>query len=191
MIKNNITALVNPVEQSIANIDMHMTKEEIEKILKPIYINSIGYHTYREGLSILWDTITNQPHRIVLSPGIYPQEEELSKHILIYRGAIDFGPEIGHKHIGDSFANQFDMSRSESIEKDEKAQNFIVSLYNYLNNTEINCIEAQKCKIEQTPLGKIVFDLPSLNLVFRNENKRELYSLVFKQTAPNNLSSSL
>ena len=167
----NIVEPINPFDMSIGNININMTKEEIEKILN-IYNTDNNTSIYKEGLVIIWNK--NYPSVITakeISPG--------NHSVKTYKGYFDFGSEVGLKRIGDSFSDQFTDSIKNSTQ-DPKAKDFIVSIYQLLSkDTESNCLEINLCSIINPQHDIIVFQLPFIDLVFENNNQKTMKALTF------------
>ena len=172
----NQTAVFNYEKSSIGNIDLKMTKEEVDKLLYLLEQDDENrISIYKEGLRILWDenyekiiqikSVSN--HIIKNQLNITADKSEQLR--FNYRGSFDFGKDIDQRFLGESFFNQFNLNIHP--EKDEKAKYFITSLYNYWENDNINCLEIQKCQISTTEKS-IIFKLPKGFLVFSNDFKR-------------------
>ena len=105
---------------SAGNINLETTYEESLDILNPlIFIDTIGLGVYKEGMTVRWRR----------DPPLVPQMIVIRNG---YQGEIDLGLDIGKGKIGDSFVQQFDLSEKD-IQKDEKALQFILSLYRHLS----------------------------------------------------------
>ena len=153
-----------PIDYSlggVAGINMTTEYEEANSILNPDYVTR-GLQAYKEGIFIAWrEDPPRTPHIILIRNS--------------YQGSIDFGPNTGKRKVGASFA-EFFSSGVQDIQKDEKALNFIVSLYRHFEDPdEENCLTAQKCAIHINPEGNyIVLEFPKMVLLFGNNERFQL-----------------
>ena len=167
-------------EGSIGNINVQMNKEEVEKQLNGSDFISYGESImagYNEGLLIDW-TKNNDIFQI------QALSKEASKEIysdlnFYYEGIFNFGPEIGNKQLGDSLVEEFDLNQMDP-KKDQKAIDFIVSLYKNWENSDINCLEEKDCEIIVDNEGFIEFDLPKAKLQISNDFQRSFRSITLK-----------
>ena len=178
----------NYEKDSIANINLHKKKEEIQKILNPsstISSTLDNQFVYQEGLIINFNESNEISNIIVFSKKQFfikllnqDQRFEESVNNFTYNETFDFGSEFGHRRLGQSFVEQFNLSQTDS-KKDKKSQYFITSLYNYLEKSNINCLETKDCEIIVTE-ESIMFDLPKITLFFSNNYERTFDSIFLK-----------
>ena len=182
----NIFKPINLLELSVGGINMDMTREEINRKLH-IAHDFPNFSIYEEGLIIEW--LNNKPNQI----GIPHDLEDLKNIIKEYQGYILNKGVLNFKKLGDSFRNEFDFNSTKNIQEDEKAKNFINSIYNSLNNNQSNfsdsnnknydnCLELKKCNLKYTTDSKneIMFEFSSFNLIFSNNHDKTLYNIILK-----------
>ena len=166
---NHSENLISYQNQSIGNIHLNMTKESAEKVLTLDHITD-GIHHYKEKVVIKWDEQTGKPKQIGAFTG--------------YQGAFDFGPEMGGSLKIEELS--IDSNISNQAELAEFLINLIKSIYNHLENTNIDCIQEEKCNIEIFPGKEVSFlidiNLPKANLflIFNyNEQSFHAYGIYF------------
>ena len=166
--RENSLVPINYKHSSAGNINI---KTEYEESLDVLNLDRIsgGYHIYKEGLAVVWrEDPPRTPYLIFITSS--------------YQGPMDFGPWMGedqrYRKVGQSFSDQFSLVEAKDIQKDEKARHFIVSLYKYLENTEENCLESQKCHLSINPQGNyVVFALPKMAFLFGNDDRHNLIQI--------------
>jgi len=165
LIRSNSLAPINYQEGGAGNINLRTTLEESLDILNLNYKLEDGRHVYKEGLVVLW------------------REDEPITPLFIqtlpsYQGTLDFGPSFPedkrHRAMGSSFADQFSEG-VQNILEDEKAINFITSLYKFWENTEENCFEINKCQLFITADDSLILALfPKMIIGFGNDQRKNL-----------------
>ena len=187
----NIKVPYNHEQNSIANINLQMKKEEVENILLKKAQDNIaeGNKTnvaYTEGFSIMYHKNNeiseiyafSKQQTLKYNEALREEVKNNQKRLFIYEGAFDFGPEIGLYKLGDSFSNHFDLN-VQDITQDQKAREFIISLYNLWEKSDVNCLEIIECAISYGE-DSISFFLPKANLLFSNDFQRNFSGIILK-----------
>ena len=164
--RKNSLAPIDYQSQSVANIDMTTTYQTALDVLNLVGSND-NTRYYKEGMSITWGS--NQLPEIIQIRNSY-------------QGSMDFGSWMGEekrlRKIGQSFADQFNIGEKDILQ-DEKAKNFIVSLYKYLENANIDCLEKGLCDFVSYNDELIIFTLPKMKLLFGADERRALLQIQF------------
>ena len=173
--KNSLSPVIYETG-SAGNINMETEYEDSLDILTLRY-SSDDYHYYRDGIIVLW---REDPPRTPSAIFIRSR----------YQGAMDFGPYMGgedqrYRKIGQHFTDQFSIG-VQDIQKDEKARNFITSLYRFVENTEEDCLATKKCTLTISTDGNyLLFTLPKMYLFFANNERRTLVGInIIKEDNP-------
>ena len=108
-------------------------------------------------------------------------EERKVKSIFVsmaYQGLLDFGPRIGQKRVGDSFASFLNLHSP--VQKNQVNQDFVRLLYNHFEKTNQDCFEIQECDTYFAG-NFFVIKLPKMRLLFTTDERRKLHSITLEE----------
>ncbi len=153
---------------SLGSMSIRTPYKEAAKILSSPVVQPDGMtYFYPEGFIIKWQG-TNEdslPERIFLS----------MRHL----GFVEFGllmeEDERYIRLGQSFSKHFDPG-VQDIWQDQKARNFLLGLYKYLEGKNDNCLSAGKCSFI---VGQemIKLQLPKMSFVFGRSQRRTLLGI--------------